>query len=199
MTLSGRTFETSRKIPEDVFTTGKQTMFTDLLEGDLPQLHTGTVALGIRHVLCTPLRFGRYVERAEQKGADEIIGVVYLDGRERAVVGIGDCSPRNAVMPKRCLGRRVEVIAAERGTTTSGLMCAGSCSRPWANTGLTTRRNWLTPDAFPRSENARNSERSPFQLVPSDCVRTDLKFCGVNAPCGFEARPRHFLLTNLTS
>ncbi|HMF97656.1 MAG TPA: SpoIIE family protein phosphatase [Vicinamibacterales bacterium] len=85
-TLPGSTFETSRKIPETVFATGQQTIVEDLLDGDLAQLHTGTVALGIRHVLCTPLRLVRYVERAEQKGADEIIGVLYLDSRERGAL-----------------------------------------------------------------------------------------------------------------
>jgi pSer/pThr/pTyr-binding forkhead associated (FHA) protein len=86
VTLSGRTFETSRKIPESVFATGQQTIVDDLLDGDLAQLHHGTVALGIRHVLCTPLRLVRYVERADQKGADEIIGVLYLDSRERGAL-----------------------------------------------------------------------------------------------------------------
>jgi phosphoserine phosphatase RsbU/P len=86
VTLSGRTFETSRKIPETVFSTGQLTIVEDLLDGDLAQIHTGTVALGIRHVLCTPLRLIRYLERAEQKGADEIIGVLYLDSRERGAL-----------------------------------------------------------------------------------------------------------------
>ncbi|OLC41272.1 MAG: hypothetical protein AUH43_24845 [Acidobacteria bacterium 13_1_40CM_65_14] len=86
VTLPGRTFETSRKIPETVFATGRQTIVEDLLDGELAQLHTGTVALGIRHVLCTPLRLVRYVERAEQRGAEEIIGVLYLDSRERGAL-----------------------------------------------------------------------------------------------------------------
>jgi phosphoserine phosphatase RsbU/P len=86
VTLSGRTFDTSRKIPETVFSTGQQMIVEDLLDGDLAHLHTGTVALGIRHVLCTPLRLVRYVERADQKGADEIIGVLYLDSRERGAL-----------------------------------------------------------------------------------------------------------------
>ena len=86
ITLSGRTFETSRKIPETVFATGQLTIVEDLLDGDLAQMHTGTVALGIRQVLCTPLRLVRYVERADQKGADETIGVVYLDSRERGAL-----------------------------------------------------------------------------------------------------------------
>ena len=86
ITLPGRTFETSRKIPETVFATGQLTIVEDLLDGDLAQLHTGTVALGIRQVLCTPLRLVRYVERADQKGADETIGVLYLDSRERGAL-----------------------------------------------------------------------------------------------------------------
>ena len=86
VTLSGRTFETSRKIPETVFKTGKQMIVEDLLDGDLAQLHTGTVALGIRHVLCTPLRIVRYVEKADQKVAEESIGVLYLDSRERGAL-----------------------------------------------------------------------------------------------------------------
>ncbi|HEX3704752.1 MAG TPA: GAF domain-containing SpoIIE family protein phosphatase, partial [Vicinamibacterales bacterium] len=86
LTLPGRTFDTSRKIPEAVFATGQQTIVNDLLDGDLAQLHTGTVALGIRHVLCTPLRLVRYVDTAEQRGNDEIIGVLYLDSRERGAL-----------------------------------------------------------------------------------------------------------------
>jgi len=86
VTLPGRTFETSRKIPEQVFVTGRQTIVEDLLDGDLAHLHTGTVALGIRHVLCTPLRLVRYVERADQRTAEESIGVLYLDSRERGAL-----------------------------------------------------------------------------------------------------------------
>jgi phosphoserine phosphatase RsbU/P len=86
VTLPGRTFETSRKIPESVFATGQQTIVEDLLDGDLKQAHNMTVALGIRHVLCTPLRLVRYVERADQKLPTEIIGVLYLDSRERAML-----------------------------------------------------------------------------------------------------------------
>jgi pSer/pThr/pTyr-binding forkhead associated (FHA) protein len=59
MTLGGRTFETSRKIPEMVFSTGQQKIVEDLLDGELANAHVGTVALGIRHVLCAPLRLMR--------------------------------------------------------------------------------------------------------------------------------------------
>ena len=62
VTLPGKTFETSRKIPEEVFTTGEPRMVADLLDGDLPAVHIGTIALGIRHVFCMPLRLVRYVD-----------------------------------------------------------------------------------------------------------------------------------------
>ena len=86
VTMSGRTFETSRKIPETVFSTGTQMIVEDLMDEGLAAQHTGTVALGIRHVLCAPLRLVRYVERAEDKSADKIVGVLYLDSRERGAL-----------------------------------------------------------------------------------------------------------------
>jgi phosphoserine phosphatase RsbU/P len=84
VTLPGRTFATSRKIPEQVFATGEYRVVEDLMDEDLAALHSGTVALGIRHVLCMPLRLVRYVERADDRPADQTIGVLYLDSRERA-------------------------------------------------------------------------------------------------------------------
>jgi serine phosphatase RsbU (regulator of sigma subunit)/pSer/pThr/pTyr-binding forkhead associated (FHA) protein len=86
LTLSGKTFATSRKIPESVFATGREAIVEDLLDGDLAQQHTGTVAIGIRYVLCTPLRLVRYVERAEERTEDKVIGVLYLDSRERGTL-----------------------------------------------------------------------------------------------------------------
>ena len=76
-------FKTSRKIPEQVFATGQLQVVADLLEGDLPESHTQTVAFGIRHVLCAPLKLVRYVERPEDPGASANIGVLYLDSKER--------------------------------------------------------------------------------------------------------------------
>ncbi len=82
LTLSGRTFETSRKIPEGVFATGRPRIVEDLMESGMAGDHLGTVALGIRHVLCAPLRLVRYVERGEAQPEDKVIGVLYLDSRE---------------------------------------------------------------------------------------------------------------------
>ena len=86
LTVPGSKFETSRKIPEQVFATGRLTIVEDLLDGDGRELHNATVQLGIRQVLCAPLRLVRYVERADEKTADETIGVLYLDSRERGVL-----------------------------------------------------------------------------------------------------------------
>lgn len=89
-TLSDESFKTSRKIPEEVFRTGEPRLVADLLDGDLANVHAGTVALGIRHVLCVPLNLVRYVDRAEKsqaaRSAGETqtrIGVLYLDSREK--------------------------------------------------------------------------------------------------------------------
>ena len=64
VTLSGQSFATSQKIPQEVFATGQERIVADLMDGNLAGQHLGTVALGIRHVLCTPLRVVRYLERS---------------------------------------------------------------------------------------------------------------------------------------
>ena len=86
VTLPGTRFETSRKIPEEVFATGEDKIVADLLDGDLANVHMGTVALGIRHVLCTPLRLVRYVDRADASSEEKRIGVLYLDSREKGTL-----------------------------------------------------------------------------------------------------------------
>ena len=67
-----------------MFATGEPRIVADLLDGDLANVHMGTVALGIRHVLCVPLRLVRYLDQAEDGAAEEKrIGVLYLDSREK--------------------------------------------------------------------------------------------------------------------
>jgi phosphoserine phosphatase RsbU/P len=82
-TLTDSTFKVSQKIPEEVFRLGKTKAVADLLDGGLADAHMGTVALGIRNVVCVPLNVVRYVEAAEARGEDSRIGVLYLDSRER--------------------------------------------------------------------------------------------------------------------
>jgi serine phosphatase RsbU (regulator of sigma subunit) len=86
-TLSGSSFATSRKIPEEVFRTGEPMLIPNLLDGHLASEHMGTVALGIRNVLCVPLRLVRYLDKAEfAAGEERRIGVLYLDSREKGAL-----------------------------------------------------------------------------------------------------------------
>jgi phosphoserine phosphatase RsbU/P len=86
VTLSGGSFATSRKIPEEVFRTGEPRLVADLLDGELANVHMGTVALGIRNVLCVPLKLVRYVDKVEAGDEDRRIGVLYLDSREKGLL-----------------------------------------------------------------------------------------------------------------
>jgi serine phosphatase RsbU (regulator of sigma subunit) len=83
ITLPGNRFDTSRKIPEEVFANSEIKIVADLLDGDLANVHMGTVALGIRHVACAPLRLVRYLDRADMPSESKSIGVLYLDSREK--------------------------------------------------------------------------------------------------------------------
>lgn len=86
ITLDGTRFDTSRKIPEEVYATGELRVVADLLDGDLANVHMGTVALGIRHVLCAPLRLVRYLDRPDMPSEARTIGVLYLDSREKGTL-----------------------------------------------------------------------------------------------------------------
>ncbi|HSP92618.1 MAG TPA: SpoIIE family protein phosphatase [Vicinamibacterales bacterium] len=85
VTLPGRTFETSRKIPDEVFATGESRLL-DFADAMLAQAHTATMMIGIRHVLCVPLVLVRYVDQAEAYSGESRIGVLYLDSREGGVL-----------------------------------------------------------------------------------------------------------------
>lgn len=88
VTLSGKSFTTSEKIPREVFSTGRSCMVADLLDGDLAGDHGGTIAVGIRHVRCVPLRVSVPGGDAAL-GTTKVIGVLYLDGRERNTMTSG--------------------------------------------------------------------------------------------------------------
>ena len=91
-TLDGTVFKTSRRIPEQVFFSGQPQFVPDILEGDLPGLHDATIALGIRNVLCVPLRLVRLAEgpgpaRDSVIGEERRIGVLYLDSQDKGTLG----------------------------------------------------------------------------------------------------------------
>jgi sigma-B regulation protein RsbU (phosphoserine phosphatase) len=83
ITLSGQSFETSQKIPHDVFATGRAQILADLADRHVADQHLGTLALGIRHVLCVPLRVVRYRDVGGEAEDERPIGVLYLDSREK--------------------------------------------------------------------------------------------------------------------
>ena len=86
ITLPGATFSTSAKIPREVYQTGESRIVGDLMEGNLAGMHDGTIAIGIRHVLCVPLSVSPMVASADQGITARVIGVLYLDGRERSTI-----------------------------------------------------------------------------------------------------------------
>jgi serine phosphatase RsbU (regulator of sigma subunit) len=78
--------QTSQRIPDTVFATGEDQIVTDLQDDEHAAAHMGTIALGIRHVLCTPLNVVAF-------GTDKVasrLGVLYLDSRERGYLRHAD-------------------------------------------------------------------------------------------------------------
>jgi serine phosphatase RsbU (regulator of sigma subunit)/pSer/pThr/pTyr-binding forkhead associated (FHA) protein len=86
ITLPGKRFDTSRKIPEEVFETGKIQILRDLLDAEGKTNNPQTVALGIRQVACAPLRIVRFLERKDLPSEERSIGVLYLDSKERGTL-----------------------------------------------------------------------------------------------------------------
>ncbi len=84
--LNDATFGISRKIPEEVFRLGQAQVMADLLDGAFADVHQGTVALGIRNVVCVPLNAVLYVETADANTENRRIGVLYLDSREKGTL-----------------------------------------------------------------------------------------------------------------
>ena len=83
VSLAGGQFQTSQKIPDDVFRTGQTRLVEDLLEPAVAPDHDHTIALGIREVLCAPLKMVQFVELGDAIEEERRIGVLYLDSRER--------------------------------------------------------------------------------------------------------------------
>ena len=69
--------------PKKVFRTGETKLIDDLFDSPNAADHEGTIALGIRNVLCAPLTTIQYVENEQAAEAGRRIGVLYLDSRER--------------------------------------------------------------------------------------------------------------------
>ena len=85
-TLTDLTFGTSRRIPLEVFRTGRTRVERDLQQRDIAPDHPHTIELGIRHVICVPLNLVQFVESEALVPESRRVGVLYLDGRGKGTL-----------------------------------------------------------------------------------------------------------------
>lgn len=132
LTLPGTSFTTSEKIPREVFSTGKSRIVADLLDGNLADSHGGTIAIGIRHVQCVPLRVSA-PGGGSSEGTTAVIGVLYLDGRERNTMTSGaTASSLEAFATQAALAidsARLYAESAEKARTDRDLRIAADIQR----------------------------------------------------------------------
>ncbi len=79
--LDGACFQTSQRVPHDVFKTGKSVVIKDLDFEQGSEGHDFTRQLGLRSISCVPLRYltVRDVYNTSTVGRTETIGVLYVD------------------------------------------------------------------------------------------------------------------------
>jgi len=79
--LDGAVFQTSRRVPHDVFKTGKPVVIKDLDLGEGAGSHDRTRQLGLRSISCVPLRYIAMHDSGSLSavGIAETIGVLYVD------------------------------------------------------------------------------------------------------------------------
>jgi len=78
--LDGTSFKTSRRVPNEVFETGRRVAINDLDLGEQDE-HSSTRQLGVRSIVCVPLRYWAYHDAGSNSttGKVETIGVLYVD------------------------------------------------------------------------------------------------------------------------
>ena len=142
ISLEGQTFKISRKIPEDVFARGESRVVSDLVEDDAADAHMATVALGIRQVLCVPLKLMRFLDRPGAEPEPTRIGVLYLDSRESgtlqaepARIGVetlaieAAVAIENARLYRETVEKARRSGAADRGGDAEGAAASGAACR----------------------------------------------------------------------
>jgi sigma-B regulation protein RsbU (phosphoserine phosphatase) len=79
--LDGSCFQTSQRVPHDVFKTGRPVVIKDLDLGNGDESHQFTRQLGLRSISCVPLRYltMRDSNITSPSAQAEIIGVLYVD------------------------------------------------------------------------------------------------------------------------
>jgi sigma-B regulation protein RsbU (phosphoserine phosphatase) len=84
--LDGSYFQTSRRVPDEVFRTGQRIVINDLDLGDDTGDHSSTRRLGLRSIFCVPLRYLAMHDAGNLSGQGrmETIGVLYVDSQNIA-------------------------------------------------------------------------------------------------------------------
>ncbi len=79
--LDGSSFQTSRRVPEEVYQTGRRVVINDLDLSHEGDDHSSTRRLGVRSISCVPLRYVPFRDSGglSQIGTIETIGVLYVD------------------------------------------------------------------------------------------------------------------------
>ena len=81
--LDGSCFQTSQRVPQDVFKTGRPIVITDLGDDPGDESHNRTRQLGLRSITCVPLRYISVHESVSTSTVAhrETIGVLYVDSQ----------------------------------------------------------------------------------------------------------------------
>lgn len=156
-TLKGAGLEMGRVIPDRVFQTGQAAQLADLSEPNVVDAHRRTTNLGIRAVICVPLRVVRLIGRdGSEPGLAKVIGVLYLDTTRK----------RAQLVSKPTL-EALESLAAEASVTID-------------NADL-YRKAVVARQAEEELQRAQEVQKA---LLPQKIVQTsDFQAAGVSLPC----------------
>jgi phosphoserine phosphatase RsbU/P len=79
--LDGSCFQTSQRVPVEVFQTGRRVVIKDLDYSDGSESHSATRRLGLRSISCVPLHYLTVQDSSNTSGVarSETIGVLYVD------------------------------------------------------------------------------------------------------------------------
>ena len=134
------------------------------------------MALGIRHVLCVPLRLVRYLDRAEAVGEERRIGVLYLDNREKghAALELHSRGARDARDRGRCRHRERAALSRDDGEGADG---AGDADRGGDPAGAAPEgRPKSACSSRPRRHRCRADRSAATSTTTSTCRTASLGF-----------------------
>jgi phosphoserine phosphatase RsbU/P len=82
--LDGSSFQTSHRIPYEVFKTGRRMVISDLDLGDASDDHAATRRLGLRSISCVPLSYLAFQDSGGSSSIQytQTIGVLYVDSQQ---------------------------------------------------------------------------------------------------------------------